>query len=224
MKAWWKIQSGRIDALSLRERVFLFVTIIVCLLAIADTVWISPTQVAYRQTTVKLSTQNEELQRLRTELGGLYSSSGNAANDPSKILRDDMATAKERLQTLDKEISTLAKRAEGAPSIEEPLIQFLRRQDGLTLLGAGTLANATPLADQPTLSKRGLELRVSGSYADLSRYIHTLEQALPELRWGSLEIKIPEALVTSTASTTLPVLIAPKPELAVQVYVMGVTP
>ena len=39
MKAWWKIQSGRINALSLRERAFLFVTLIICLLALADTLW-----------------------------------------------------------------------------------------------------------------------------------------------------------------------------------------
>ena len=141
MKAWWKIQSGRINALSLRERAFLFITLLICLLALADTLWISPTQAAYRQTTLKLSTQNEELQRLRVELGSLYSraATSNLATDPNQILRHDINTAKERLQVLDKAISELTQRAQNARSIEAPLMEFLRRQEGLTLLGTRTL-------------------------------------------------------------------------------------
>lgn len=215
MKIWWKIQSGRINALSLRERVFLFITLIVCLLALADIVWISPTQIAYRQTTLKLATQNEELQRLRVELGTLYSNGAGNASDPHKILRDEMTTTKARLQMLDQEIGAVTQRADGIPSIEQPLIEFLRRQDGLTLLGTHTLTTVTPFADQPTLFKRGLEVRMSGGYAHLNRYIHALELALPELRWGRLEIQIPTEVASS---------VVVQPELSVQVYVVGLTP
>lgn len=227
MKAWWKIQSGRINALSLRERAFLFVTLIICLLALADTLWISPTQAAYRQTTLKLSTQNEELQRLRVELGSLYSraATSNLATDPNQILRNDINTAKERLQVLDKAISELTQRAQNARSIEAPLMEFLRRQEGLTLLGTRTLGggDTTPetagllsilsiaSGTSPNLNKRGLELRVSGSYPQLSRYVRTLEEALPDLRWGQLEIR----------NTPIP---SDKPELTVQVHVVGVSP
>lgn len=261
MNAWWKIQSGRINALSLRERFFLFVTLIICLLALADTLWISPTQTAYRQTTLKLSTQNEELQRLRAELGSLYSNGAATANDPSKILQNDIGTAKERLQVLDQEINALVQRVQKARSIEPALIEFLRRQEGLTLLGTSTLVGADPVAEQaglfkrvvdtvtsgaiipvapnalampstqatglhlPTMLKRGLELRVRGSYHHLSRYILTLEQALPDLRWGNLEIKIPAAPAEETegAAVLIPTK-TEKPELSLQVYVVGVSP
>lgn len=231
MKAWWKIQSGRINALSLRERAFLFVTLIICLLALADTLWISPTQSAYRQTTLKLSTQNEELQRLRVELGSLYSraATSNLATDPNQILRNDINTAKERLQVLDKAISELTQRAQNARSIEAPLMEFLRRQEGLTLLGTRTLGggDTTPetagllsilsiaSGTSPNLNKRGLELRVSGSYPQLSRYVRTLEEALPDLRWGQLEIR------NTPIPSDKP---SDKPELTVQVHVVGVSP
>ena len=231
MKAWWKIQSGRINALSLRERAFLFVTLIICLLALADTLWISPTQAAYRQTTLKLSTQNEELQRLRVELGSLYSraATSNLATDPNQILRNDINTAKERLQVLDKAISELTQRAQNARSIEAPLMEFLRRQEGLTLLGTRTLGggDTTPetagllsilsiaSGTSPNLNKRGLELRVSGSYPQLSRYVRTLEEALPDLRWGQLEIR------NTPIPSDKP---SDKPKLTVQVHVVGVSP
>lgn len=250
MKAWWKIQSGRINALSLRERAFLFVTLIICLLALADTLWISPTQAAYRQTTLKLSTQNEELQRLRVELGSLYSraATSNLATDPNQILRNDINTAKERLQVLDKEVNELVQRAQNARSIEAPLMEFLRRQEGLTLLGTRTLGGgdttnepsgllkqvvdgvlspsmlSAPSRTSPNnLTKRGLELRVSGSYPQLSRYVRTLEDALPDLRWGHLEVRMPTASSTASTASDAPVP-SDKPELTVQVHVVGVSP
>ena len=93
-------------------------------------------------------------------------------------------------------------------------MQFLRRQDGLTLLGTGTtpidsasLAAATGGA-KPLLSRRGLELTVAGSYANLVRYVRTLETALPTLRWGTLQLK-----TTKQA-----------PEMTLQVFVVGVPP
>ena len=47
MKAWWAIQAGRINALSLRERLFLFLSLLVVILAIADVLWLNPAQTAY---------------------------------------------------------------------------------------------------------------------------------------------------------------------------------
>jgi hypothetical protein len=58
------------------------------------------------------------------------------------------------------------------------------------------------------VSKRGLELKVAGSYAQLARYVQTLENALPTLRWGSLQITVGKQT----------------PEMTLQVYVVGVSP
>ena len=60
----------------------------------------------------------------------------------------------------------------------------------------------------PGLTKRGLELRVAGPYAELNRYVKTLEAALPSLRWGVLTVK----KGPQTA------------ELTLQVFVVGVQP
>ena len=42
MKAWWIAQSARINALSLRERLFLFISLLVVALALADLIWLTP--------------------------------------------------------------------------------------------------------------------------------------------------------------------------------------
>jgi MSHA biogenesis protein MshJ len=85
---------------------------------------------------------------------------------------------------------------QGTP-LAQVLVHLLRRHEGLTLLHTGTLApeasaKATPAsapAGTAAIARQGMELTVSGPYAELSRYVQTLEQALPAVRWGSMQLK-----------------------------------
>ncbi len=216
MKAWWAQQAARIDALSMRERVFMFVSVIAIGLALADVLWLEPAQKAQAQAKLRFTTQSVELGRLREEL-----KANSNAPDPAKQVREEIAAADARLVSINQEIRTQVPVSQSGPALEQVLVQFLRRQEGLVLLSTGTLAaeataataTAAPAAVQagglpPGLTKRGLELRVSGPYAELVRYVRTLENALPSLRWGALHLK----------SDKQP------PELTLQVYVVGVQP
>lgn len=209
MKQKWLLLAGRIDAMQLRERVFLFLALIIGCLALADTVWLTPAQASHKQAKQRFEAQATELQRLRDELRAVAQTV-----DPSKAVRDDIASANARLDTINQEIRAVAPISGDGPAIEQTLVQFLRRQEGLTLLSTGTLKADTPAATGASstapagLTRRGLELSVSGSYADLVRYVRALENALPTLRWGTLQLK------TTRQS----------PEMTVQVYVVGVTP
>ncbi|MFZ3128674.1 MAG: hypothetical protein WA136_11740 [Rhodoferax sp.] len=207
LKQWWQRQAVRIDALHLRERVFLFVSAIVCCVALADVLWLSPAQLAYQQTAQRFAAQGSELSRLRAELQG-------AARpvDASQAARDEIAAIQTRLDAVNHDIQSAGHQTQGAPALEQVLVQFLRRQPGLTLLRTATLkpeaAVAAPAAVTPAgLSKRGIELKVSGSYPELVRYVKTLEHALPALRWGTLQLKSEQQ----------------PPELTLQVYVVGVS-
>jgi MSHA biogenesis protein MshJ len=211
MKQRWQQLVARIDALNLRERVFLFLAIIVCSLALADTFWLSPAQMAYTQAKQRVTAQEAELQRLRTELRGMAQ-----PVDPAKAVRDEMVDIATRLEAVNADIRAVAPLAEGGPAIEQTLVQFLRRREGLTLVRTGTVRQeATPATQAgaaangggaPLLSRRGLELTVTGPYAELVRYVSTLENALPTLRWGGLQLK---------ADKEQP------PELTLQVFVVG---
>lgn len=212
MKQRWQQLALRIDAMQLRERVFLFLTVIISCAALADTLWLSPAQTAHKQAIQRYTTQEAELQRLRNDLKSMAQ-----PVDANESVRKEIAEANQRLDAINQEIRAVAPLAEGGPAIEQALVQFLRRQEGLTLLGTGTLQTAgtgqanTPssaAANQPVLARRGLELSVAGSYADLVRYVRTLENALPTLRWGNLQLK-----TTQQA-----------PEMTLQVFVVGVPP
>lgn len=212
MKQQWQRLAARIDAMQLRERVLLFLAIIAGCLAMADTLWLTPAQVAQKQVRQRFETQTADLQRMRDELRSV-----SQTVDPSKAVREEIAELNLRLDAINRDIAAIAPLAQGGPAIDQTLVQFLRRQEGLTLLSTGTLklpepAVATapvPAANAgPVLSRRGMELRVAGSYPDLVRYVRTLEDALPTLRWGPLQLK------TTPQS----------PEMTVQVFVVGVQP
>ncbi len=215
MKQQWQKLALRVDAMQLRERVFLFLAILICGLALADTVWLSPAQLANQQAKLRFVAQGIELQRLRDELKNM-----SQPVDASKSVRDQIAEANLRLDAINQDIRAVAPQAEGGPAIEQALVQFLRRHEGLTLIRTATLPqdavsakattapSANTAAAPAVLSRRGIELSVSGSYAELVRYVRTLENALPTLRWGNLQIK-----TTKQA-----------PELTLQVYVVGLPP
>ena len=100
------------------------------------------------------------------------------------------------------------------------LVHLLRRQEGLTLLRTSTLASEAAVAGAAQaagtgaaalpvgFTRQGVELTVSGSYPELTRYVQTLEQALPHVRWGTMKLK----------SEKMP------PELTLQLFLVGVQP
>ena len=157
MKQQWQKLVLRIDAMQLRERVFLFLTVIVCGLALADTLWLAPAQLAHKQATLRLSAQATELQRLRDELRTLAQ-----PVDASKVVRDEIAAANQTLEGINQEIRAIAPLAEGGPAIEQALVEFLRSQTGLTLLSTGT-------AKQDLVNAAGQTTERAGSQAVLAR-------------------------------------------------------
>ncbi len=209
MKAWWTRHAARIDALSLRERAFLLVTIVLACAALADQIWLAPAQKAHSQLKQRMDKQSAELQRLGEELKV-------AANKPSplRLMRDEMASIQSATDELDRTIFAMSNLNAGDAPIMPVLEQFLRKHKGLTLVGTTTLLQDKPQVAAGTtqgvlpagLSRTGLELTVSGAFEDLVGLIQNLEKALPNLRWGRMHLK----------SDTLP------PQLTVQVFVMGV--
>lgn len=212
MKALWTKYSARVDMLSLRERVILFLSILAVCMALADVLWLSPAQLAHQQMRQRFVAQDAELLRLRAELQSL-TQPVMASTD----VHDTVATDQARLDAVNQAIRTQMPQAEGGLAMEQVLVQFLRKHQGLTLVSTGTVKTEMPeLAASGTLStdapgrlfKRGMELKVSGPYLELVRYVKHLETALPTLRWGALEVK----------SDPQP------PELTMQVFVLGVRP
>lgn len=208
MKAWWTKLAARIDALSLRERVFLFATLIILSMLLAEALWLGPTQALHRQLTQRVAAQAGEVQRLQQELDGLGVQTG-----PGQQVRDELAQVRARLDQVNREIAQLPQgQADGTP-LTKVLVHFLRRHEGLVLVRTATLessgsGDAQALESVLGVRRQGLELTVAGSYHELARYVQTLERALPALRWGTMRMN----------SERQPA------ELTLQVWLLGDTP
>lgn len=214
-KSWWGKQSARIDALSLRERVFLFLSVMAGCMALADVAWLSPAQGAHQQLIQRFDKQSAELQRARAELKAVAQ-----PVDTSKAVRDEIAAAKIGLDTVNQTIKDILPTATQATPLAQVLVHLLRRHEGLTLLRTSTVAPEAAVAgaaqaagsDAAALpvgfTRQGVALTVSGPYPELTRYVQTLETVLPHVRWGTMKLKSEKG----------------PPELTLQLFLVGVQP
>lgn len=209
----WKVLSARIDALSLRERAFLFLSLIAVCVALVDLLWLAPARTAYEQAQQKFAQESGELQRLRDEL-----KAKGAHPDPGRLAGDEIRQLNVSIATVQREISALSSASEDAMTLPKVLVHFLRRQNGLTLVRTSNLAtdvvagasqaSAGGLGGPSAVVRRGLELTVSGPYLELVRYVQTLENAMPTLRWGTFKLLADQQ----------------PPELSLQVFFVGPQP
>jgi len=207
MNAQWQQRAKRIDALSLRERAFLFVSAAMVIAALADTLVLSPALAEQQTLSTKLKQQAGELGALRKQLASATQPA--AADTPEGRLQADVAKAQSAMAALDAEIKQHLNNKDEMARLPDLLERTLRRHERLTLVKLATLAEPpTQTARSTGLRWQGVDLSVSGSYLDLMNYLGELEKALPGLRWAELHI--------GTAT--------PPPLLTVRVYLVGEAP
>ena len=208
MKQQWQALMGRLDGLTLRERVFLFISILVVCGALVDTVWLSPAQTAHKQLLARIDKQGAELKRMRDALNLVAQPQG-AAQTSREVLTQIAAETADANQLVRQ---LLPGSARAAP-LAQALVHLLRRHDGLTLVRTTALApevagpgNGNNTSSLPAgLTRQGVALTVAGSYADLMRYIASLETALPQARWGVMNLRVESGV----------------PELTLQLFLLG---
>ncbi len=189
MKNQWKNLAARIDALSLRERAFLFLSLIAVCFALADLLWLSPARTEHARARQEYATANTELQRLRLAVR----EKPNAA-DPVQVARAELARVKAQIDAVNNDMSLLNGPTRNAVSLQEVLVHFLGKQASLSLVQAASLPpevalpGAAPAAAPSLVQRQGVEVTVAGPYADLVRYVHALEVAMPDLRWGTMKL------------------------------------
>lgn len=203
MKRGWALQAARINALSLRERLFLLGSLLVICIALADLALLSPAQLRHKQAQQSLEKQSGELNKSRAAMRGLSDARAIQA------LKAQLHAITIQTQQVDQAIRAATS---GSADAAQVLVHLLRRYEGLTLVSAVSMApdaQKPPASGWPPgLTRHGLALTVSGPYPQLVSYVLALEAALPHVRWGALQLK----------SEKQP------PELMLQLFTVGVTP
>lgn len=212
MKARWAALALRLDALTLRERVFLLLSVMACCMALVDLVWLSPAQSAHRQLQQRFERQSEALHVARSALTTVA-----VPADTTQTLRDDWSVATTRLDQVNRTIASLTPAQAQAP-LAQAMVHLLKRHAGLTLQRAAAVPPAQAVAaggtgvsnigDPAGLIRQGVELTVVGPYPDLIRYVQSLETALPQARWGAMKLQSEQQ----------------PPELTLQLFLLNVQP
>jgi MSHA biogenesis protein MshJ len=181
MKAFWAQQSRRIDALTLRERVIMFVSLAVALAALADALVLSPQGAQHKALAAQMRQQASELDGLRSRL--VAGTAAVAADSPHGRLQ--------RLRAERQAVEEQLRQHAGNQSARLPdlLEQVLKRHDRLSVLRLATAA-PRPAAEgeAAALPQLGVDLSLAGSYLDLVAYLAEIEATLPGVRWSDLQI------------------------------------
>ncbi|PXW95577.1 hypothetical protein C7444_109147 [Sphaerotilus hippei] len=158
----------RIDALSLRERAILFLTLAFIGAAVCDHLVLTGARQPRLARAGQLAHEAGELTRLRARLSDPSADpAAGAAATPPPPLRQEMDTARQRLVELDRQWAASVRQPASTTDLPALLTQVLRRHEQLTLLrlapadgasppaaDAGRLTGGAAPASQPTLARQ----------------------------------------------------------------------
>jgi MSHA biogenesis protein MshJ len=215
--------ATRVDAANPRERVMMFASAAVALVAIVDTAVLSPAMTERRQIAQQAVGRARDIATLRTQLTSLDA----GPESPDARLRRQTDAARAELAALDQRIQSQLAARDDIAHLPAVLDRLLARHERLTLVRLSTAApaaaapfdtsgrtdggaarstsNATASAAS-TVIWQGVDISVAGRYADLVRWLAELESLMPGLRWGELRVVAVPATSTAARDAQLPVL------------------
>lgn len=225
MKQYWQKLVQKIDALSLRERVIIFVMLAVLFITVFNMALLDREFSKQKQLSDQINAAQSQINQIRTEI-----------QHAVQLSRDPDAANKDRLQTLMQQSAqmqtVLLDMQKGLVSPDKMTIlleDILRRDSKLRLLSLKTLP-ATNLAESPmaeartpqekaaaatvanrlgadkpasgAVYKHGVEITVQGEYLDMLDYMAALEAMPWQLFWGRAKLNVDE-YPTATLTLTL---------------------
>ncbi len=208
MKERWTQLLERIDALELRERALLFITVLFGFGMLWQQLLLGPMEMEQKQMLAQIDRLHQEVDKLDREYQAIIERANHDPDAENRVLlnryqgRD--AELEERI--LDS-VAGLIDPKQMARMVE----QVLQGRRALTLVSMQSLP-ATPLlelADEEMMEgegifRHGLRLQLEGDYLAALDYLKALE-ALPwSLKWDAVEVEMqeyPRALITITVYT-----------------------
>ena len=193
---WLKV-SAKYEALSERERIAVLVAALLLAVYTVFALTIEPAQKRSRILRDRVAQQKAELESMRARhLAGTP-----VATDPDAAKRVRGEELKRSVVELDEKLKAMQRELVSADRMSALLRDVLARDPGLHLVGLRTLpvapliaradSNASPGApaaprSSPTdanVYKHGVEITVTGSYANLHAYLKRLEQSPWRMFW-----------------------------------------
>ncbi len=186
--------ADRLDAMSLRERVLIFLAAAVVVVAVADSTLFDPISRRQKVNSQRIHQQEDEI---RTMQGQVQAYAQVRTGDDANAKRQRLDKRKLELAALDRELA--ARRSELVPPerMAKMLYEIVKRNPDVELVSLRSLP-ASGLAQSLTailgsgglaLYRHGIEITVSGSYLKMLAYVGQLERLPAKIMWGNMELQ-----------------------------------
>lgn len=197
MKSWWLKTASRYDALQPRERWLVAVALLAGIVLLGFTGFIDPALKRGR-----LAEQN--IAAARTQLSGIQGQMAvlNAPDrNPDVVARAELDKLRAQLDALSARLRAMESALVPPERMTGLLEEMVGKRSGLRLISLKTLpvapvlergkADGADKSPEPAgekaagLYKHGVEIRLEGSYQELTAYLERLEKSGMKLLWGS---------------------------------------
>ncbi len=186
--------ADRLDAMSLRERVLIFLAVAVVIVAIADSVLFDPILRRQKVNSQRIQQQEDEIRTMQAQVQA-YAQPRTGDNANAK--RQRLEKRKLELAALDRELG--ARQSELVPPehMAKMLSEIVKRNPDIELVSLRSLP-ASGLTESLTailssgglaLYRHGIEIAVSGSYLKMLTYVGQLERLPAKIMWGNMELR-----------------------------------
>ena len=185
-----------IDALTLRERLFVFAAMLIVVGGAWEALLAGPLQAREEIATRKIETTRERLEQLDQSVALAAQGIGDGMSNQFDTLR----TLRRQVEEGEESVRIFTSDLVDPSQMRFVLEELIQRQHGLELVRASNL-EVRPLIDsdtstaaaagddRPMLYRHGLVLELEGSYLDCLAYLAEVERLPWHIFWGSLELE-----------------------------------
>ena len=210
-KIYWKNLAARIDAMSMRERLMVFIAVVGVLITLLNFLFINPLIKRQKQLSEQIVQSQQSTAVMQAQIQDLVKI---GSTNPDLALQIKLAQLRDQAahsgKTLD-DIQSKLVSPKQMPALLEDILQHNRsvrlialKTFPVEILNAqpstsqpGVKADAPAKPDKPTtvdagnhIYKHGVEISVAGNYLDLTRYLGEIE-ALPwRMFWGKATLAV----------------------------------
>ena len=199
MKALWLNMAARYDAMQPRERWLVALALLGGIVLIGFSLFIEPALKRGQQAERAMEGQRTQLLAMQTQMAALQA----PERHPDVVAQAELGQLKQRLDEVSARMRVLESSLVPPERMPGLLEDMIGKRSGLRLLSLKTLpvtpfvekkqsaANETNAADAPEkagLYKHGVEIRLEGSYQELTSYLERLEKSRMKLLWNSVAL------------------------------------
>lgn len=200
IKQQWEKVGTKIDGMSKRERVLIFVTVIGLAISLINLLLLEPLLVRQKALRGQISQQQQQMSALQTQIAAVLQENSPNSNAPQrnqiKKIQLEIDEGKVYLNSNREKLVQPGKMA-------DHLRQLLSKNNRLQLVALQTLP-VTQLIEQPKdaqtavaaseidkqVFKHGVQLTLRGNYMDLLQYLSALENLPQQMFWAKAQMTV----------------------------------